>query len=209
MLERNIDFTEGPIRRGIIKFAIPVFLGNLFQQLYSTADSLIVGNILGAESLAAVSSSGSLIFMMLGFFQGVAMGAGVVISKYFGSRNYDRLRKAVHTDIAAAVVVGILLSIFSVMFTPSILRLMQTPSDILPKSITYFRIYSLGIIFSVMYNACSGIMNAIGDSRHPLYYLIISSVTNIFLDLLFIGGFGMGVGGAALATARRLTGTCQ
>ena len=200
-LDRNIDFTQGPIRRGIIQFAIPVFLGNLFQQLYSTADSLIVGNILGHEALAAVSSSGSLIFMMLGFFQGVAMGAGVVISKYFGSRNFDRLEKAVHTDIAAAGICGILLSIFCVFCTPGILRLMNTPTDILPKSITYFRIYSIGIIFSVMYNACSGIMNAIGDSRHPLYYLIISSITNVVLDLLYIGVFGMGVGGAALATA--------
>lgn len=199
-MTRNIDFTQGSIQKGIVKFAIPLFLGNLFQQLYNAADSLIVGNFLGPEALAAVSSSGSLIFLMVGFFNGVAMGAGVVISKCFGARDYERLRKAVHTDIAFGLIAGIFLTMFGVIFTPYILRLMKTPENIIPNSITYFRIYSYGIIFSVMYNFSMGIMNSVGDSRHPLYYLIISSITNVILDIFFIAGLGYGVGGAALAT---------
>lgn len=199
-MTRNIDFTQGSIQKGIVKFAIPLFLGNLFQQLYNAADSLIVGNFLGPEALAAVSSSGSLIFLMVGFFNGVAMGAGVIISKCFGARDYERLRKAVHTDIAFGLIAGIFLTMFGVIFTPHILRLMKTPENIIPNSITYFRIYSYGIIFSVMYNFSMGIMNSVGDSRHPLYYLIISSITNVILDIFFIAGLGYGVGGAALAT---------
>lgn len=199
-MNRNIDFTTGSIQKGIVQFAVPLFLGNLFQQLYNAADSLIVGNYLGPEALAAVSSSGSLIFMMVGFFNGVALGAGIVISKCFGARDFDRLGKAVHTDIAFGLVSGIFLTFFSVLFTPTILRLMKTPEDILPQSISYFRIYSYGIIFSVVYNFATGIMNALGDSRHPLYYLVISSVTNVVLDIFFIRGLGYGVGSAALAT---------
>lgn len=195
-----IDFTKGNLKKEIIFFAMPLFLGNLFQQLYNAADSLIVGNTLGAEALASVSSSGSLIFMMTGFFNGLATGAGVVISKYIGAKEYDKVKKAIHTDIAFGLVSGVILTIFGVLFTPTILRWMQTPQDIMSGSITYFRIYSIGIIFCVMYNITMGIMNATGDSTHPLEYLIISSITNIILDLFFIKVLHTGVGGAALAT---------
>lgn len=197
---KNLDFTEGPIKSSLIRFAIPLFLGNMFQQLYNAADSLIVGNFLGPQALAAVSSSSPVIFMMVGFFNGVAIGAGVVISKSFGARNWSSLEKAVHTDLAFGLISGVLLTFFGVIFTPSILELMKTPEDIMPKSIEYFRIYTMGILFSVMYNICMGIMNAVGDSRHPLYYLIISSVINVICDLLFVGVFGLGVGSAAFAT---------
>lgn len=195
-----IDFTKGNIVRDLIAFAVPLLLGNLFQQLYNAADSLIVGNFLGREALAAVSSSGNLIFMMVGFFNGLAVGAGVVIARACGAKDRERIRKAVHTDIAFGIAAGLCLTVFAILFTPVILRLISTPPDIMPLSIAYFRVYSAGIIFSVLYNILMGIMNASGDSRHPLYYLIISSVVNIVLDVLFIGGFGLGVGSAAAAT---------
>ena len=196
----NVDFSTGSVPKKIVAFAFPLFLGNLFQQLYNAADTLIVGNFLGPEALAAVSTSGSLIFMMVGFFNGMAVGAGVIISHAFGAKDKDRLERAIYSDIAFGLVAGVLLTVFAVIFTPYILRWISTPESIMPLSSDYFRIYSLGIFFSVMYNILMGIMNALGDSRHPLYYLIISSVINIVLDILFIAGFGYGVGSAALAT---------
>ena len=176
MKDSAIDFTKGNIVRDLIAFAVPLLLGNLFQQLYNAADSLIVGNFLGREALAAVSSSGNLIFMMVGFFNGLAVGAGVVIARACGAKDRERIRKAVHTDIAFGIAAGLCLTVFAILFTPVILRLISTPPDIMPLSIAYFRVYSAGIIFSVLYNILMGIMNASGDSRHPLYYLIISSV---------------------------------
>ena len=138
--------------------------------------------------------------MMVGFFNGMAIGAGVVIAGYFGARDMEKLRRAIHTDIAFGIIAGAVLVILGTVFTPLILRWMQTPEDVLPESIRYFRIYSLGVIFSVLYNIMMGIMNAIGDSRHPLYYLILSSIINIFLDLFLVGVVHTGVGGAAFAT---------
>lgn len=200
-MEKGTKLLEGPIWKGIVSFAIPLFLGNLFQQLYNTADSLIVGNFLGSDALAAVSSSGSLIFLMVGFFNGIAMGAGVVISKYFGARDYENLKKAVHTDVAFGLVAGILLTIIGIFLAPQILVLMGTPESVLPNSVVYFRVYFAGSLAFVMYNIVMGILQAVGDSKHPLYYLIFSSVINIVLDLLLVGGFHFGVGAAALATA--------
>lgn len=192
--------TEGPIWKKIIAFAIPLFLGNLFQQLYNTADSLIVGNFLGSDALAAVSSSGSLIFLLVGFFNGIAMGAGVVIARYYGAKDTQKVQKAVHTTIAFGIAAGILLTIGGVLLTPSLLKWMGTPLDVLPNSILYFRTYFLGSLAFVLYNVFVGILQSAGDSRHPLYYLIISSVTNIGLDLLLIGVLRFGVGAAAFAT---------
>ncbi len=194
------DFTEGPIRKNLILFVIPLLLSNLFQQLYNAADSVIVGNFVGAEALAAVSSSTPLINLMVGFFNGMAIGAGVVISRFFGARDMEKLRHAIHTDIAFGIICGIFLVVAGSFFTPMILRWMQTPEDIMPQSIAYFRIYCFGIVFSVLYNIMMGIMNALGDSRHPLYYLILSSIINIFLDLFLVGVVRLGVGGAAFAT---------
>lgn len=192
--------TEGPIWKRIITFAIPLFLGNLFQQLYNTADSLIVGNFLGSDALAAVSSSGSLIFLLVGFFHGIAMGAGVVIAHYFGARELDKVQRAIHTTIASGLVAGVLLTVLGVFLTPQLLTWMGTPADVMPNSILYFRTYFLGSFAFVLYNICVGILQSVGDSRHPLYYLIVSSMTNVVLDLLFIGVLHFGVGSAALAT---------
>ena len=184
-----------------MSFAIPLFLGNLFQQMYNTADSLIVGNILGSDALAAVSSSGSLIFLLVGFFNGIAVGAGVVISKYFGAKDYENLKKAVHTDVAFGLVAGVLLTVIGMALAPQILVWMGTPEEVLPNSILYFRMYFAGSLAFVMYNIVMGILQAVGDSRHPLYYLIFSSIINVALDLLFVGVFGWGVASAAAATA--------
>lgn len=200
MAESIVDFTSGNIAKKILLFSFPLFLGNLFQQLYNAADTLIVGNFLGSDALAAVSSSGSLIFMMVGFFNGMAVGAGVVISHAAGAGDRQRAERAIHTDIAFGCIAGIAITLFAVIFTPKILRWIKTPDNLLPLSSDYFRIYSLGIFFSVLYNILMGIMNALGDSKHPLYYLIISSLINIVLDLFFIGVLGLGVGSAAFAT---------
>ena len=192
--------TEGPIGRKLLAFAFPLFLGNLFQQLYNTADSLIVGNFIGSDALAAVSSSGSLIFLLVGFFNGISVGAGVVIARYFGARDKDGVERSVHTTVAFGLAAGAALTFIGILFTPFILRLMGTPADVLPSSILYFRIYYCGSLAFVMYNICVGILQSVGDSRHPLYYLIFSSVVNVVLDLLFVAVFKLGVGSAALAT---------
>ena len=193
--------TDGPVGKRIIAFAIPLFLGNLFQQLYNTADSLIVGNFLGSEALAAVSSSGNLIFLMVGFFNGIAMGAGVIVARYYGAKQFDKLQTAIHTLVAFGLVAGLLLMCLGMTLTPFILRLMGTPENVLPNSIVYFRTYFAGSLGFVLYNVFMGIMQSVGDSRHPLMYLIISSCINIALDLLFVGVFRMGVGAVAAATA--------
>ncbi|MCH5342372.1 MAG: MATE family efflux transporter [Acetatifactor sp.] len=198
--EDQNNLTEGSIWRKILFFALPILLGQIFQQLYNTFDSLIVGKFLGDQALAAVSSSGSLIFMLVGFFQGVAIGAAVIIAKEYGAKNYKTMRLAIHTDVAFGLTAGMLLTVLGVVFTPTILRWMNTPADVLPQSVEYFRFYFCGAIFTVMYNIFVGILQAVGDSRHPLYYLILSSLVNVVLDLILVGGFRLGVGAAALAT---------
>ena len=192
--------TEGAVWKKIVFFALPLFLGNLFQQLYNTADSLIVGNFLGENALAAVSSSGNLIFLMVGFFSGIAIGAGVVIACYFGAKNYALVEKAVHTTVAFGLAASAVLTALGVWLTPQILVWMATPENVLSESILYLRTYFMGSAGLIMYNISAGILQAVGDSRHPLYYLIISSFVNIILDIVFITVFGMGVEGAALAT---------
>lgn len=192
--------TEGSIWKKIIAFAIPLFLGNLFQQLYNTADSLIVGNFLGSNALAAVSSSGNLIFLLVGFFNGIAVGAGVVIARYYGAQLHGEVQKAIHTTIAFGLAAGAVLTVLGVVLAPVILVWMGTPADVLPESTTYFRTYFAGSLSFVMYNVFVGILQSVGDSRHPLIYLIISSAVNVVLDLILVGVFRFGVGAAAFAT---------
>ncbi len=194
------DMTQGSIYSQMATFALPILLSQVFQQLYNTADSLIVGRFLGTDALAAVSSSGTLIFLLISFFNGTAMGAGVVISRYFGERNEDNVSRAIHTNIAFGLVSGIFLTVVGVALTPTFLVWMKTDPDVLPEAIEYFRYYFFGATALVMYNICRGIMNALGDSKRPLYYLIFSSVLNVILDLIFVGGFGWGVWSAAFAT---------
>ena len=192
--------TKGSPWRLIVSFAMPVLLSQVFQQLYNTADTFIVGRFLGDEALAAVSSSGPLIFLLISFFEGLTLGASVVISRYFGAGEYDRVEKAIHTSIVVSVLCGVFITVFGVLMTPHILRWMETDPEVLPDAIDYFRYYFLGVLAVVLYNACKSIMNALGDSKRPLYYLLLSSAINIVLDVLFIGGFGWGVWSAAFAT---------
>lgn len=193
--------TEGPIGRQIIRFAIPLFLGNLFQQLYNTADTLIVGRLLGSSALAAVSSSGSLVFLLVGFFGGICMGAGVVISRFFGAKDDRSLTLAIHTTLAFSTAAGIFLTAFGTALAPQILIWMDTPPEVLAEATEYIRLYFVGSLGMSLYNGCMGVMQAVGDSKHPLYYLIISSLMNVVLDIVFIAVFHWGVGGAAFATS--------
>ena len=192
--------TEGKISKKIILFAFPIFLGSLFQQLYNIVDSLVVGNILGKEALAAVSSSGSLIFLIVGFINGIFIGAGVIVSRYFGAKNEENLSIAVHTTIAFGFIAGIAVTIVGMVFTPWFLGLMGTPDDVFANAVIYLRLYFSGGIGIVMYNACMGIFQAVGDSKRPLYYLMIAASINVALDILFVAVFNFGVGGAAIAT---------
>lgn len=194
------DMTRGTPWKLITSFALPVFLSQVFQQLYNTIDSLIVGKELGTAALAAVSSSGTLIFLMISFFIGSSMGAGIVISRYFGAKDYDKVSRAVHTNLALGITSGVILTVIGVVFTPTFLRWMDTDPEVMPEAITYFRYYFAGALAIVLYNTCKGIMNALGDSKRPLYYLIFSSVLNVMLDILFIAVFKWGVWAAAVAT---------
>lgn len=194
------DMTQGNPYSHMVAFAMPVLLSQIFQQLYNTADTFIVGKFLGTDALAAVSSSGTLIFLLISFFMGTSMGAGVVISRYFGAHDADNISRAVHTNIAFGLVSSVILTVFGVAFTPTFLRWMKTDPSVLPQATEYFRYYFLGAIAMIMYNVCRGIMNAVGDSRRPLYYLIFSSVLNVGLDVLFVGAFKWGVWSAAVAT---------
>ena len=200
MAQTTQPMTQGAIWKRITYFALPILLGNLFQQMYNTADSLIVGNFLGKNALAAVSSTGSLIFMLIGFLSGISIGAGVVVARYYGGSKEEELRMAVHTTVAFGLVAGVVMTAVGVGLSPQILRWMDTPENVMHNSQLYLSIYFMGSLGSVMYNICVGILQAVGDSRHPLYYLIVSSVVNVVLDLFFIAVLGMGVDGAALAT---------
>lgn len=192
--------TDGSIWKQMTFFALPLMLGNLFQQMYNTVDSLIVGNFLGSSALAAVSSSGSLIFMLIGFLSGISSGAGVIVARFFGARDRENLHRTVHTTVAFGLVAGVVMTVAGMIFSPQILIWMGTPESVMENSVAYLQIYFSGSLGFVMYNIFVGILQAVGDSRHPLYYLIASSVINLVLDIVFIEFFHTGVGGAALAT---------
>lgn len=201
MQKGTVNLTTGNVRRTMAVFAMPLFLSQLFQQLYNAVDSLIVGNILGKEALAAVSSSASLIQLLSSLMIGIALGAGVVISRYFGAGEDKLVSDSVHTTVAFGLVAGAIMTAIGVGLSPVLLRWMNTPEDVLEGSIAYFRYYFMGAIPVMLYNVFTGILNALGDSKRPLYYLILSSALNVVLDLLFIGVFHYGVGSAAVATA--------
>ena len=194
------DMTHGVPWRLIAGFAVPIFLSQLFQQLYNTADSLIVSNFLGDNALAAVSASGPLIFLLISFFAGAASGVGVAIARYFGAGDYDKVSRTVHTAVLLGLISSLILTVIGVLFTPTLLRWMDTDPEVLPDAIAYFRCYFAGVGAGVMYNTFTGIMNALGDSKRPLYFLIVSSLTNVVLDLLFVAVLRWGVWSAALAT---------
>ncbi|MBQ7165531.1 MAG: MATE family efflux transporter [Treponema sp.] len=194
------DMTQGAIIPLIVRFSMPLLAGNLFQQLYNTVDCVIVGNYVGKEALAAIGSTGFLINALIGFFMGLSAGGAVVISQYFGAKDYGRVGRTVHTMLAGSLIAGVSLIAFGHFASPVMLRLMATPDDVFGMADSYLRIYFAGSLFQLVYNVAAGILRALGDSRRPLYFLIASSLINVVLDFVLVLGLGMGIEGAAYAT---------
>lgn len=195
------NITEGVIWKQLLVFFFPILFGTFFQQLYNTVDAIIVGNFVGKEALAAVGgTTGTLVNLLVNLFVGVSSGATVVISQYFGAQRYDDVRKAVSTSVALALYAGVAMTAIGLVISPWALRAMDTPPEIMDYALTYLRIYFLGMIASFLYNIGSGILRAIGDTRRPLYFLIVACLTNIVLDLLFVVVFQWKVMGVAIAT---------
>lgn len=195
-----VDLTNGSIAKGMVSFAIPVFFGQLLQQFYNMADAWVVGNFADNDAFAAVSSAGSLIFFITGFFSGIAIGGGVVISRYVGAGNKKLISKSIHTNFLFGILASILATVVGLLLVPHLLVWMKVPDSVVENSRMYFSIYFAGVSTVIMYNVGMSILRALGDSIHPLYYLAISSVTNVVLDLLFVAAFDWGVAGAATAT---------
>lgn len=198
--KRSVDLTEGSIVKSIILFALPLLLGQIFQNLYNSVDSIVVGRAVGVTALAAVTSSADISNLLVGFFTGLSVGAGVAFSRFFGARDYDRLHRSIHTAILFSIIVGVSMVIIGISVAPLLLRLVNCPAEVYPEAVTYLRIYFIGVMFTAIYNVQSGVLRATGDSRTPLLYLIIASVTNILLDILFVVVLHMGVAGVAIAT---------
>lgn len=194
------SLTEGSIWKGLLFFAIPIMLSNLLQQMYNTIDSAVVGTWAGSEALAAVGSTSALINLLVGFFLGISTGAGVVYATYFGAKDEKNLRRVIDNSLILGAAAGIILTATGVIFCPQLLRLMNTPEDVMDLAVTYLRIYFGGIIVMLIYNIGAGLIRAGGDSRRPLYYLIISGFLNLVMDVLFVAVLGLGVAGAAWAT---------
>lgn len=197
---KDRDMTEGVIWKQIFLFALPLMAGNLFQQLYNTVDSIIVGNFVGKEALAAVGSVGPIMNSLIGFFMGLSTGAGVVISQYYGAKREDRVQRAVHSMLCMTLFLCVVVTIAGILLCPAMLRLMQTPEDVYAQADEYLSIYFAGVSGLMIYNMGSGILRAVGDSKRPLYFLIFSACTNTVLDIVFVAGLKMGIAGAAWAT---------
>ncbi len=191
---------EGSIFKSIIVYSIPLILGNFMQQLYNTFDSFIVGNYVNSNALAAVGASGQISFFLVAFYLGASSGAGILISQFYGAKKDKELHKVIHNMLGIGVVLGIAITIIGVIFSPVFLEWVGTPEEIMPDAVIYLRIFFGGMIFQVIYNMLAAVLNAVGNSKKSLQYLIISSLINIILDVAFIRGIGMGVEGAAIAT---------
>ena len=198
--QKDVDMTQGNITRHIISFALPLLVGNIFQQLYNTVDTWVVGNYVSNEAFSAVGSVGPIINMLIGFFTGLSSGAGVVISQHYGARHYKEVHDTVHTAILMTLLLGILFTGVGIAIIPFTLDLMNTPTEVIPESTTYLRIYFGGVIGLMVYNIGAGILRAVGDSQRPFYFLVVCAILNTVLDLAFVIGLGMGVEGVALAT---------
>lgn len=198
--KKEINMTQGVIWKQILLFALPLLAGNVFQQFYNTVDSIVVGNFVGKEALAAVGSVGPIINSLIGFFMGLATGAGVVISQAYGAGNETKVSKTVHTTLVMTFLLCVVFSIVGVLATPSMLRLMSTPEDVFYEASGYLKIYFGGVSGLMIYNMGAGILRAVGDSKRPLYFLIFSACMNTVLDILLVAVFKMGIAGAAWAT---------
>ena len=197
---KDVDMTQGNITRHLITFALPLLVGNIFQQLYNMVDTWVVGRFVSNEAYAAVGTIGPIINMLIGFFMGLSSGAGVVISQYYGAKRYEDVSRTVHTALTMTFILGILFTGVGLSMAPFMLRLMNTPENVMPESSAYLSIYFSGIMGLMFYNIGSGILRAVGDSQRPFYFLVICAILNTVLDLLFVLVFNMGVRGVALAT---------
>lgn len=197
---RGVDMTRGNVYGLLIEFAVPLLLGNLFQQLYNTVDTWVVGNYVGKEAFSAVGTVNPIINMLIGFFMGLSVGAGVVISQYYGAKQTDKVSDTVHTALVMTGVLGVVFTAIGVSMTPLMLHFMKTPAEVLPEAKRYLTIYFSGIFGLMLYNIGAGILRAVGDSQRPFYFLVLSASLNIVLDLLFVLAFHMGVAGVAYAT---------
>lgn len=194
--------TEGVIWKRVLAFFFPIMLGTLFQQMYNTVDAVIVGQFVGKEALASVGGSAAQILSLLtGFFVGLSSGATVIVSQFYGAQEEDGVSRAVHTAVSLAIVGGAVLTVIGLLFAPTLLRWMNTPADTMEGSTLYLRIVFLSMIPGMVYNVGSGILRAVGDSRSPLYFLIVCCIVNVVLDLVFVLVLNMGVAGVAVATS--------
>ena len=197
---KDVDMTHGNITKHIVFFALPLLGGNLFQQLYNTVDTWVVGNYVSNEAFSAVGTVGPIFNMLIGFFMGLSSGAGVVISQYYGAGRHEKVQDAVHTAIMMTLVLAVVFTGLGIFMVPYMLKLMNMPPEVIPEATTYLTIIFGGVVGMMIYNIGSGILRAVGDSQRPFYFLVICAVLNTLLDLLFVLGFGMGVEGVALAT---------
>ena len=200
LARRDVNMTQGSITRLIINFALPLMVGNLFQQLYNMVDTWVVGNFVSNEAFSAVGTVGPIVNTLIGFFTGLASGAGVVISQYYGAGREDKVRETVHTSIVMTLVLCVVFTGVGVGLTPAMLRIMKTPAEVMPESTAYLTVYFAGVSGLLLYNMGAGILRAVGDSQRPFYYLVVSALVNTGLDLLFVIRFQMGVKGVAWAT---------
>ncbi len=198
--QRDTDMTRGNIVRHIIIFSIPLLVGNVFQQMYNTVDTWVVGNFTTNEAYSAVGSVGPVINMLIGIFLGLSSGAGVVVSQFYGAKQYDKVHNAVHTSLTLTFIMAVIFTILGIVMTPFMLQLMKMPEEVIPEAKTYLTIYFAGVTGLMIYNMGAGILRAIGDSKRPFYFLVVSAIINTVLDLVFVLVFHMGVAGVAYAT---------
>lgn len=196
----STDLTQGNIAKQLLLFALPILLGQVFQNLYHSVDSIVVGNFVGTTALAAVTSSADISRLLVGFFTGLSAGAGVLFARYFGAKDEKNLHDSIHTGLFFSLILGLIMAALGILITPLLLKMVDCPADVWAESSLYLRVYFVGVLFTALYNVAAGVLRAVGDSRHPFYYLVIASCTNIALDLLFVTVFHMGVAGVAIAT---------
>lgn len=200
MKKTSVDLTQGNLLLLLIHLMVPIFLTQLCQNLYNSVDSIVVGRFVGTTALAAVTACGDISHIMVGFFSGLSIGAGVILSRYFGAGDQDNLQRAIHTTILIAVIMGFIMSAAGILLTPHILQMVKCPADVYAEASIYLRIYFIGVLFTSIYNVANGVLRAVGDTRSPLHYLFYASMTNIVLDFLFVRFFNFGVAGVAIAT---------
>ena len=208
MKKGSIDLTQGNIPIQVLQVALPILMGQIFQNLYNSVDSLVVGNFVGTTALAAGTSGGDISNLLIGFFTGLSVGSSVLFSQCFGAKNYEKLHRAIHTALLFAAIIGLVMAALGVAFTPLLLRLVKCPDDVWPEASLYLRIYLIGIFFTSVYNVASGVLRALGDTKRPLYYLIVASCCNIFLDVVLVAVVPLGVAGVAIATVISQLASC-